>query len=118
MFGRKQQTLKPERRALGQAQCRPQTFFKKRGVQQEPRGKSLREVVFLGANLGETLFGAPGQLPLLLILLEFFGIRRFSKQRPIKLRPGEKKKREKLLFKVQMEARGCQQNHHSLKGFV
>lgn len=53
----------------------------------------------------------------MLILLGFFGTRDFSKQRTIKLRPGEKRKEEgeELLFKVEVEARGCQQNHPLLK---
>jgi len=53
----------------------------------------------------------------MLILLRFFGTRDFSKQRTIKLRPGEKRKEEgeKLLFKVKMEARGCQQIHPCLQ---
>lgn len=53
----------------------------------------------------------------MLIPLGFFRTRDFSKQRTIKLRPGEKRKEEgeKLLFKVETEARGCQQNPPLLK---
>lgn len=43
-----------------------------------------------------------------LILLRFFSVRDFPEQRPIKLRPGGKEvRREKLLCKVKMEAKGC-----------
>lgn len=52
-----------------------------------------------------------------LILLRFFRTRDFSKQRPIELRPRERREEEgeKLLSKVKLVARGCHQTHLLLK---